>query len=118
MWPESPGIPPQVCAWLRVTFGSAVSCRSVLVAATSRSSAGRADQSRATTPTTCGPAIEVPLRLTYCVSLPLYDDRLLTPGATTFGLRRFEPSTVTGPRLLNPVTCLLLLMAPVANDAS
>ena len=24
---------------------------------------GRADQSRATTPTTCGPAIEVPLRL-------------------------------------------------------
>ena len=62
---------------------------------------GRADQSSATTPDTCGPAIEVPLKFVYAVSLELTAERTLTPGATTSGFMRFEPSVVTGPRLLN-----------------
>jgi hypothetical protein len=57
------GVPPQVCAGLTVTAGFAEACRIAFVPAMSRASCGRADQSRATTPTTCGPAIEVPERL-------------------------------------------------------
>ena len=48
---------------MTVTFGLAVFCKIVLVAAMSRTNCGRADQSNATTPATCGPAIEVPLEL-------------------------------------------------------
>ena len=55
-------MPPQVCA-VRRTFGLAVTCRMLFVVATSRANCGLADHSKATTPTTCGPAIEVPLRL-------------------------------------------------------
>ena len=61
-------MPPQVCA-LTVTPGLAVFCKIVLVPAMSRTNPGRADQSSATTPTTCGPAIEVPLRLAKLLSL-------------------------------------------------
>jgi hypothetical protein len=53
-------MPPQVCG-LTITPGLAVFCRIVLVASMSRTNCGRADQSSATTPTTCGPAMEVPL---------------------------------------------------------
>jgi hypothetical protein len=56
------GVPPQVCG-LTVTAGLAVFCRTVRVAAMSRANCGRADQSRATTPATCGPAIDVPDKL-------------------------------------------------------
>ena len=68
-----------------------------LVAAMSRERLGIADQSRATTPTTCGPAIAVPLKKAYAESLPLTEERTFTPGATMSGLMRFEPSIVTGP---------------------
>jgi hypothetical protein len=56
-------MPPQVCTGLTVTPGFALFSRTVFVAAMSRASCGRADQSSATTPTTCGPAIEVPERV-------------------------------------------------------
>ena len=56
-------MPPQVCAGLTVTAGLAELCRIAFVVAMSRANCGRADQSKATTPTTCGPAIEVPERL-------------------------------------------------------
>jgi hypothetical protein len=46
------GIPAHVCTGVTTTFGFAVFCRIVFVAAISRWSCGRADQSRATTPTT------------------------------------------------------------------
>jgi hypothetical protein len=55
-------MPPQVCA-LTDTPELAVFCKIALVVAMSRTNSGRADQSNATTPTTWGPAIEVPLRL-------------------------------------------------------
>jgi hypothetical protein len=53
-------IPPHDVPLLTVTLGFAVLSRSAFVAAMSRTSAGFACQSRATTPTTCGPAIDVP----------------------------------------------------------
>src|SRR2546423_104891 len=113
-------VPPQVWAGFTVTAGFAVLCRSALVAATSRSSAGRADQSSATTPTTCGPAIEVPLKFAYDVSLELIEERTLTPGAEMFGFKRCEPSVVTSPRLLKPASVLaaLSVVAPVEKAAS
>lgn len=86
IWVE--GIPPQV--WpLTVTPGLAVFCKIVLVASMSRTNPGRADQSSATTPTTCGPAIDVPLMLPKLLSLPRVVERTLTPGAETFGFMRF-----------------------------
>jgi len=86
-------------------------------------SAGRACQSRATTPTTCGPAIEVPLQdgPEYCVSLPFRAELTFTPGAAMSGLIRFEPSTVTGPRLLKPASETgfpVYVVAPVEYEAS
>ena len=63
--------------------------RSDLVAAMSRTNWGRADQSSATTPTTCGPAIEVPVLLPKVLSLVQMEDRTLTPGAEMFGFSRF-----------------------------
>jgi hypothetical protein len=82
------GVPPQVCA-LTVTAGLAVFSRIDLVAAMSRTNAGRADQSNATTPATCGPAIDVPLELPKLLSLVRVLERTFTPGAETFGLSRF-----------------------------
>ena len=52
--PPQPGPPPP-------TAGLAVLVNSCFVAAMFRTRSGRADHRRATTPTTCGPAIEVPL---------------------------------------------------------
>jgi hypothetical protein len=56
-------MPPQAVPLLTVMMvGFAVLSRIAFVAAMSLRRAGRADHSRATTPTTCGPAIEVPLK--------------------------------------------------------
>jgi hypothetical protein len=85
IWVES--VPPQICGGA-ITFGLAVFCKIVLVASISRTKCGRADQSNATTPATCGDAIEVPLRLAKALSLPLLVERTLTPGADKFGLSR------------------------------
>src|SRR6476661_9960762 len=98
--------PPHCDPLLTLMFGLALPLSRASVAAMSRDSAGCACQRSATTPTTCGPAIDVPLQLgpEYCVSLPLREELTLTPGAEISGLRRFEPSTVTGPRLLKPAS--------------
>jgi hypothetical protein len=48
---------------LTVTFGFAVEASSCFVAAMSRARLGRADHRSATTPTTCGPAIDVPVNV-------------------------------------------------------
>ena len=45
-----------------VTFGFAVALSNCFVAAMFLARPGRADQRRATTPTTWGPAIDVPLK--------------------------------------------------------
>jgi hypothetical protein len=84
----------------------------------SRTSWGLADHKRATTPTTCGPAIEVPSNAPYEVSLVLVDERTFTPGAEILGFIRFDPSLVTGPRLLKLARALLMLIAPVEKEAS
>lgn len=81
-------MPPQVWA-VTVTAGFAVFCNKVFVAAISRINAGRADQSKATTPATWGPAIEVPCNDEYAVSLVRVAERTLTPGAEIFGFRIF-----------------------------
>jgi hypothetical protein len=47
---------------LTVTFGFAVEASNCFVAAMLRTRLGRADQRRATTPTTWGPAIDVPVK--------------------------------------------------------
>jgi hypothetical protein len=47
---------------------------------------GRADQSNAMTPATCGPAIDVPDNDVNAVSLLRVAERTLTPGAEMFGL--------------------------------
>ena len=110
-------MPPHCVPLLTVMMvGLAVFDRSAFVAAMSRTSAGRADHSRATTPTTWGPAIEVPLQVfpLYCVSLPFSAEFTLTPGAAMSGLIRLEPSIVTGPRLLKPARAFVpALIAPV-----
>jgi hypothetical protein len=56
-------MPPHSVPFETLMFGFAVLSSSAFVAAMFRSSSGCADQSRATVPTTCGPAIEVPLQL-------------------------------------------------------
>src|SRR6266516_1912792 len=111
-------MPPHWLPLPDVRFGLAVLSSSALVAAMFLASSGCSDQSRATTPTTCGPAIEVPPRLRYDVSLVLYEDRLLTPGAAMSGLMRPEPSIVTGPRLLKPAMRVEpVVRAPVEKAA-
>ena len=81
-------IPPQV--WLAlVTPGFAVFCRSSLVAAIFLTREGRADHNNATTPATCGDAIEVPDKLEYAVSLVLVIDLTFEPGAEMFGFKIF-----------------------------
>jgi hypothetical protein len=52
------------------------------------------------------------------VSLVFTDDRTFTPGAEIFGLRRFDPSRVTGPRLLKIASVLVMSIAPVEKEAS
>ena len=112
-------LPPQrVGLFGTVTAGLAVLVRSCLVAAMFLTRSGRADHSRATTPTTCGPAIEVPLKFPYAVSLALTDERFDTPGAEMSGFMRSEPSTVTGPRLLKLARAFALLIAPTENEAA
>jgi hypothetical protein len=49
----------------------------------------------------------------------LVDERTEAPGATMSGLMRFEPSTVTGPRLLKPTRVFVpVTSAPVEYDAA
>jgi hypothetical protein len=55
-------VPPQSSPFAAVTFRLAVLVRISFVAAMFLASSGWADHNRATTPATCGPAIEVPLR--------------------------------------------------------
>jgi len=56
-------MPPQpVPLFGTVMAGLAVLVRRCFVAAISLTRLGRADHSRATTPTTCGPDIDVPLK--------------------------------------------------------
>ena len=57
----------------------------------------------------------MPLKFEYAVSLELTAERTFTPGATTSGFIRFDPSDVTGPRLLNAARLLVLSTAPVEN---
>jgi hypothetical protein len=73
----------------------------------------------ATAPTVWGPAMLVPLAGSYSLSeVRPQLDRMLTPGAVTFGFKRLLPSTVTGPRLLKPaMLVLLLLVAPTEIEA-
>ena len=99
-------------------FGFAVMPRSCFVAAMSLTKSGRADQSSATTPTTCGPAIEAPVKIEYAESPLFTEDRTLTPGATMSGLIRPDPSTVTGPRPLKLARASVLCNAPVVNAAA
>jgi hypothetical protein len=97
-----------------VMFGFAVPFKRAFVAAMSLFRLGTACQSSATTPTTWGPAMEVPLAVPYDVSLAFVADRVLVPGATMSGLIRPEPSSVTGPRLLKPTTEVVpVVSAPV-----
>src|SRR5215510_16158958 len=99
-------MPPHCDPLLTVMFGLAVLFSKASVASMFRESAGCACQSSATTPTTCGPAIDVPLQdcPEYWLSDPFSEEFTLTPGAAMSGLIRFEPSTVTGPRLLKPAS--------------
>jgi hypothetical protein len=52
------------------------------------------------------------------VSLVFTDERTFTPGAETFGFRRFDPSRVTGPRLLKSASWFVMVIAPVEKEAS
>ena len=98
--------PPHALPFATETLAFADPFSRFSVASMSRERAGIACQRSATTPTTCGPAIDVPLQSCpeYVVSLVFSDDRTFTPGAEISGLMRFEPSSVTGPRLLKPAS--------------
>src|SRR5829696_3174955 len=111
-------MPPQPVELLAtVTLGFADRVSRYFVRGMSRTSFGLADQSRATTPTTCGPAIDVPLMLPYEMSpVVRSEDRTLAPGAERSGFMRCEPSTLTVPRLLKPCSAFdVPLIAPVEN---
>jgi hypothetical protein len=58
-----------------------------------------------------GVAMDVPLKFAYELSLAFVDERVPVPGAQISGLSRPLPSTVTGPRLLNPA----MVSVPVCN---
>jgi hypothetical protein len=61
----------------------------------------------------------VPENEAYDESLVLTEDRFGFPGAAMSGLIRFEPSTVTGPRLLKPARLIApVFIAPVEYDAA
>src|SRR5258706_15460398 len=77
---------------------------------------GSADHNNTTAPTTCGPAIEVPLSAAY--PLPGTEDKTSTPGAAISGFMRFEPSAVTGPRLLKSAILPLRSIAPTEKTES
>src|SRR5262245_3024437 len=98
-----------------MTAGLAVFCRIVLVPGMLRTNVGCADQSRATAPATCGPAIEVPFMAPKLVSLVRVDDRTLTPGAERLGFS--DPLKAEGPRLLKLARVLVMLMAPTEKEA-
>jgi hypothetical protein len=83
------GIPPHVCTGLKFTLGFAVCSNNSFVPVMSLTNAGRADHISATTPATCGPAIDVPLAVPYAVSLVLVADLTFTPGADISGFSRF-----------------------------
>ena len=106
-------MPPHCVPFETVMFGLALLFSAALVAAMSRTSAGFACQSSATTPTTCGPAIDVPEKDAYAESLVFVADRFGFPGAAMSGLIRPDPSSVTGPRLLK----LARLKRPVFSAA-
>ena len=111
-------IPPQPAAlFATVTAGFADRVSRYFVRGMSRTSFGLADQSRATTPTTCGPAIDVPLMLPYDTSpVVRSEERTLAPGAEMSGFMRCEPSTLTEPRLLKLCSAFVVpLIAPVEN---
>ena len=112
-------IPPHWDPLLTVTFGFAVELKRVFVAAICRTRLGCADQRSATTPTTCGPAIDVPWKTEYAESLELTEERVPVPGAAMSGLMRPEPSIVTGPRLLKPASAFVVgLIAPTEYEAA
>src|SRR5262245_11047895 len=94
----SSAVPPQV----RSDTSSAVSSRICRVCVMSPMSDGAADSISATTPATCGAAMDVPLSEAYV--LPGYADRTLTPGALMFGL--ISPPTAP-PRDENEAMTLL-----------
>ena len=81
-------VSPQSCGGA-VTSGFAEFCKMVLVASISRTKCGRADQSKATTPATCGEAIDVPWLFPKLLSLPKVLERTATPGAERLGLSKF-----------------------------
>jgi hypothetical protein len=100
-------------------FGFAVPFSRAFVAVMSLFRLGTACHRSATTPTTWGPAMEVPLKFAYVLSLEFVAERVPVPGATMSGLIRFEPSIVTGPRLLKPTTEFVpVISAPVEYDAA
>src|SRR5688572_3252177 len=106
-----PGTPPQTWSEKSLT---AVARRSSSVSATRPASDGTADQRSATAPATWGEAIEVPESRLYA---PVgTEDRIETPGATTSGFIRFEPSTVTGPRLLKLAMVSASVVAPRSEE--
>ena len=72
---------------------------------------GIADHNKAIAPAMCGVAMDVPLKFAYELSLAFVDERVPVPGALISGLIRPLPSTVTGPRLLNPA----MVSVPVCN---
>src|SRR3954471_15976402 len=90
-----PGTPPQFS--VAIVLGSDDLRTSSVVRSILPISSGCALQSRATSPTTCGPAIEVPLQPNWAYVPPGIEERIETPGATTSG--PIPPSKVEGPRL-------------------
>src|SRR5215831_4484586 len=92
-----PGTPPQDSDVVRA---AAVEVSRLSIASGSPIRSESPESTSATTPTTCGPAMLVPLRFSY--ALPGTLDRTLTPGAEMSGFGRLLPSLVTGPRLEKP----------------
>src|SRR5581483_6409912 len=76
---------------------------------------GFADHISATTPTMCGPAIEVPDNAPYVP--PGSAEFTPTPGAAISGLTRPLLSANTGPRLENEARRLLRSIAPTENTS-
>src|SRR4030095_15942779 len=109
----SPGTSPQVSLIVR---GAAVAVRLFSIESGSPIKSGLPERRSATTPTTWGPAVLVPLKDAY--PPPGTRDRTLTPGAEMSGFMRPLPSIVTGPRLEKPAMSSLMSVAPTEKDAS
>src|SRR5215510_3479666 len=88
-------MPPQACEVVRPSACAFTYCST---ASTSPLRQDRADMASAASPTTCGPAMLVPLKRAY--PLPGTLERMFSPGPETSGFRRWLLSKVTGPRLL------------------